>query len=96
MSCSPAPARSTGFATPADGGSSVAQSGADVGRKLRHRQPGRFNHVGGHPGVSAAVGDHAHPMHGLGAVAEQRGGGVGELAGAGDAMDARRRGRPRR
>jgi hypothetical protein len=66
----------------------LAQCGADPGGELRHRQPGRFDHVGGHARVPAAVGDHAHPVHGMGAIAEQRGRGVRELAGAGDAMDA--------
>ena len=37
--------------------------------------------------MPAAVGDHANPVHGMSAVAEQGRGGVRELAGAGDAMD---------
>ena len=88
MSCSPAPARSTGLVDPGRRRQQLPQCGADLGSELGHRQPGGIDHVGCESRVTAAVGDHAHPVHGVAAVAQQRCGGVGELAGAGDAMDA--------
>ena len=66
----------------------LSQGGADLGGELRHRKSGGLDHIGCHPCVPAAVGDHANPVHGTGPVAQKRCGGVGELAGAGDAMDA--------
>ena len=79
MSCSPAPARSTGLVTPADGGNRARSALLTSAVNSGTVESGSLDDVGRDTCVPAAVRDDADPAHLRGSVTEEGGRHVREL-----------------
>ena len=90
MSCSPPPARSTGFAHAAVGGRPLPQARGERVGESRHLEPGALGQRGGDPAVPAAVRQHGDAPAPHPARAQEAVGQVDQLVRRAHPLDPRR------